>query len=67
MLLKLSVFDTGAGKKAVVRSETGGVGLKNVRERLSSYYGKNAALTLDRDSETGTTAEISLPLKAQPI
>jgi len=67
MLLTLSVFDTGAGKKAVPRKDSSGVGLKNVRERLSSYYGKKAALTLDRDTETGTTAEISLPLKAQAI
>jgi len=67
MLLTLSVFDTGAGKKAVSRKDGSGVGLKNVRERLSSYYGKKAALTLDRDTETGTTAEISLPLKAQAI
>jgi len=67
MLLTLSVFDTGAGKKAVSRKDGSGVGLKNVRERLSSYYGKKAALTLDRDTETGTTAEISLPLKTQAI
>jgi len=67
MLLTLSVFDTGAGKKAVTRKDSSGVGLKNVRERLSSYYGKKAALTLDRDTETGTTAEISLPLKAQIV
>jgi signal transduction histidine kinase len=67
MLLTLSVFDTGAGKKAVTRKDSAGVGLKNVRERLRSYYGKKAALTLDRDTETGTTAEISLPLNAQAI
>ena len=66
-LLTLSVFDTGAGKTAVTRKDSSGVGLKNVRERLSSYYGKKAALTLDRDTETGTTAEISLPLKARAI
>lgn len=67
MLLKLSVFDTGAGKKAVKRKDGAGVGLKNVRDRLSSYYGRKAELTLDRDTDIGTTAEISLPLKAQAI
>ncbi|HTK39136.1 MAG TPA: histidine kinase [Pyrinomonadaceae bacterium] len=67
MLLKLSVFDTGAGKKAVARKDGAGVGLKNVRERLRSYYGRKAELTLDRNTESGTTAEISLPLKSQPI
>jgi LytS/YehU family sensor histidine kinase len=63
--LTLSVFDTGAGRKPVSRSKTSGVGLKNIRERLRSYYGKKATLTLDCDAENGTLAAISFPVKAQ--
>jgi Putative regulator of cell autolysis len=65
--LTLSVFDTGAARKQLTRAEAGGVGLKNVRERLRSYYGKTATLTLNRDTENGTTATISFPVKAQAI
>lgn len=64
-LLRLSVFDTGAGKNAKKTAESNGVGLQNIRERLESYYGKKAKLTIKSEAEKGTLAEISLPVKTQ--
>ena len=37
--------------------------LKNIRERLATYYGKKASLTLKIDRVSGTTAELSIPVK----
>ena len=45
----------------------GGVGLKNIRERLQSYYGKNAGLKIENDFTNGTHAEIELPVKAETV
>ena len=59
--LRLTVRDTGAGVRARKNGLSNGVGLKNIRERLRSYYGAAAALTLETDAEAGTTAEIRLP------
>ncbi|MCD9186052.1 MAG: histidine kinase [Pyrinomonadaceae bacterium] len=64
-LLRLSVFDTGAGKNAKRNAESNGVGLQNIRERLESYYGKKAKLTVESQNDKGTLAEISLPVKIQ--
>lgn len=64
-LLRLSVFDTGAGKNAKKTAESNGVGLQNIRERLESYYGKKAKLTIKSEAEKGTSAEIVLPVKTQ--
>ncbi len=61
VFLKLNVFDSGAGKRAEKHLHSNGVGLKNIRERLQSYYGKNANLKIDYDLKTGTLAEIKLP------
>jgi signal transduction histidine kinase len=66
-LLTLDVFDTGAGSPLSSRREQGGVGLRNVRERLRSYYGDRADLKLTNDSLKGTTAEISFPVKTHSI
>jgi signal transduction histidine kinase len=67
VFLKLSVFDTGAGKRSEKFSRSGGVGLKNIRERLQSYYGKNAVLKVESDFGRGTRAEIKLPVKTEII
>lgn len=65
--LTLTVFDSGAKTKSKNFDNSGGVGLKNVRERLQSYYGGKAGLTMTFDDENGTRAEIQLPVKAQTI
>ncbi len=65
VFLKLNVFDSGAGKTAEKHSHSNGVGLKNIRERLQSYYGKNANLKINYDLKDGTLAEIKLPVDSK--
>lgn len=63
VFLKLTVFDTGAGKNSRKNADSNGVGLKNIRERLASYYGKGAKLHVETEAEKGTRAEIVLPVE----
>ena len=67
IFLKLSVFDSGAGKKTGKTTNSNGIGLKNIRERLQSYYGKKAHLTIESKFENGTTAQICLPVREQQV
>lgn len=67
VLLKLSVFDSGAGKSLKHEPNSNGVGLNNIRERLNSYYGAKAVLEIEIDGENGTTAEIVLPVNAKTL
>lgn len=67
VFLKLSVFDTGTGKKAENIKNSTGVGLKNISERLKTYYGEKAHLTVKNDIWHGTNAEIILPVKTEKI
>lgn len=57
-VLMLTVSDTGPGLK---NGKAGGVGLKNIRERLSSYYGETGDLHVTRDSAE-TRARISFTI-----
>lgn len=61
-VLRLGVWDSGRGKKGRKTNGTGGVGLRNIRERLSSYYGDRATFTLDTEVQNGTQAVIDLPV-----
>jgi hypothetical protein len=63
--LLLAVEDTGAGRKVAKNERSAGVGLKNVRERLASYYGPKAKLDFESDSVSGTVVSLSIPVKAQ--
>jgi hypothetical protein len=67
VFLMMSVFDSGAGKPFEKLGHISGVGLKNIRERLQSYYGKNAGLKIENDFAKGTLAQIELPVKAKTI
>jgi LytS/YehU family sensor histidine kinase len=58
--LCLRVTDTGVGFNA---SSPEGVGLANVRGRLSSLYGERGRLALYDHTPHGVVAEISLPLQ----
>jgi len=58
--VKLVVFDTGAGGGRTAKNGAG-LGLKNINERLASYYGKKAAFRITTDPINGTFAEITLP------
>jgi sensor histidine kinase YesM len=57
--LVLTVRDTGMGFQ---EGAPPGVGLSNIRARLSSLYGTDGELTLHRNEPRGTVAQISLPL-----
>lgn len=56
--LRLSVADTGRG---LVFGQGSGTGLANVRARLKSMYGTDAALTLQMNAPRGVIATIELP------
>jgi signal transduction histidine kinase len=59
-LLCLRVTDTGVGLNA---SSPEGVGLANVRARLSSLYGERGRLALYSHEPHGVVAEITMPLQ----
>ncbi len=66
--LKLIVLDSGAGRNAMkVRSSTGGVGLQNVRDRLASYYGSKAVLSVESGPTNGTQASVLIPVQNETI
>lgn len=55
--LIVRVADTGEGFQP---KPGGGVGLANIRERLSTLYGKSAGLTLEENQPRGIVATIEL-------
>jgi LytS/YehU family sensor histidine kinase len=61
--LRLSVFDTGAGKDAKDISRSNGIGLQNIKGRLKSYYGRKANLKLKTVDLQGTEATLEFPVK----
>ncbi len=62
--VKLSVTDSGAGGIRDERSIGNvGVGIRNVEERLASYYGDAAKFSLKVGQANGTVATIELPMK----
>ncbi|WP_255991158.1 sensor histidine kinase [Chitinolyticbacter albus] len=60
-LLRLVVTDSGVGLLDVAAS--GGVGLANVRARLTSLYGEAGRLTLHAHTPSGVVAELTLPYR----
>ncbi len=62
--LVCTVVDTGAGLSGV--PSTSGIGLANVRERLSLLYGDAASLELEENDPVGFRARICLPLAPAP-
>ena len=56
--LVVRVADTGQGFQP---KKGGGVGLANIRERLSTLYGKAAKLTLEENQPRGVVSTIELP------
>jgi two-component system LytT family sensor kinase len=57
--LIISVRDTGRGVRQSPTS-SGGIGLRNVEQRLHLHYGDQACLTLDSD-DTGTRVTLVVP------
>ena len=60
----IEVIDNGAGvapKQRVDQASTGGIGLKNVNERLRVIYGAEYQLTLESTPGQGTCARVKIP------
>ncbi len=60
--ISIVVADTGRGLNG---DWGGGVGLKNIRDRLAGLYGDQAQLTLRQNAPTGVVATLSLPLTTE--
>lgn len=60
--LQVVVADTGLGFGRAATSGTG-VGLANIRERLSLLYGKAASLTVAENQPSGTVVTITVPYR----
>ncbi len=60
--LRVAVADSGLGFGVAQRGGTG-VGLANVRERLTALYGADASLSIDANSDGGTIATILVPYR----
>ncbi len=60
--LQVTVADTGLGFGRAATSGTG-VGLANIRERLSLLYGKAASLTVAENRPSGTVVTITVPYR----
>jgi hypothetical protein len=58
--LRIIVRNTGA-PLAARQAAGSGVGLENVTRRLEHYYGADASLTVTRDADGATVAELRLP------
>ena len=57
--LVLRVIDSGRGMTA---TEGHGLGLANIRQRLTMYYGERALLALSAAESGGVMASVSIPL-----
>lgn len=67
VLLNLSVFDSGSNKETSETENTNGIGLKNIRGRLESYYGEKARFEFNKNNFEGSLVNISIPVKTQTI
>ena len=63
----LKVEDNGAGPGGKPGKVGGGVGLANLRARLSRLYGDAAGLALVERSGGGTVATLTLPRRVRPV
>jgi len=59
--MQLEIRDDGPGLSPQRANGTGGIGIRNTRERLKERYGAAAELTLRTLPEGGTAALVSLP------
>jgi sensor histidine kinase YesM len=60
--LVLTVTDTGLGVASTRRADSTGLGLANLRARLTATFGGDAALKLGDHAPAGTEATIVIPL-----
>jgi sensor histidine kinase YesM len=60
--LSLCVTDTGLGFRGHQRGGSTGLGLANLRARLSTLFGARATLTIEDHAPSGTCVTIALPV-----
>lgn len=73
--LRLVVEDDGAGGDALAASArrgegtaaSGGIGLRNTRDRLAQLHGAHASLFLEQHAGRGTRAVVTLPFTVDPL
>lgn len=69
-LLQIVIDDNGIGLRQAVdqkkKRRTGGYGIRNVRERISGYFGDYYGVTITEREEGGTRVSIILPLLNDP-
>ena len=60
--LTLTVVDTGVGFRTTSRRPAStGIGLANLRARLATFYGADAALTIEDNAPNGARVTLRLP------
>lgn len=64
-MIEVVVADTGLGLKEHSATPGNNTGLRNVRNRLQSLYGKAATLRLTTNSPTGVIATLCIPLNTK--
>ena len=57
-LLKLSIIDTGVG---FTGATSGGIGLKNVRERVEKLFDGKGVMIIEENHPSGTRVQLTLP------
>ncbi len=65
--LRIQVNDTGKGLSATPDTSGGGLGLTNLRERLSAIYGARGHFTLTSNQPQGVVATIEVPLQSTAV
>jgi len=63
--LRIWVRDTGIGasERELARGRAGGIGLRNVEQRIKRHYSDAATFDIRSASGVGTTVELSLPVR----
>jgi sensor histidine kinase YesM len=64
--LSITVADTGLGFGRAATAGTG-VGLANIRERLSLLFGRAASLTVTENQPSGTVVTITVPYRSTTV
>jgi len=64
---ELCVADTGSSGHSAGNGRNGGVGLKNVSERLRSHFGERARLSLKKGEDGTTRAKVVFPVSSKEV
>ena len=62
-VMRITVADTGAGFSTVELGAGSGIGLSNIRSRLTALYGGRARLTFGGNMPHGVVATLEVPLR----